>query len=318
VSLVPGAQSLSGVEEMRSCAGRLTVAVLFLCAPIAAWGNHWLQTDNFMVNYPQDHYAIASAVAQASEMAIGDLCAALDMEFGEPVTIRLFKTRTEMFAALGEAPRPFVMGLALPERSLILVGIVGEDEMLRTVTHELAHIVLHRKFGTAHPADQPRWLHEGFAQLASAKLAPDQAALLGQAAVANTLLDIEQMEQAFSGTSEEAALAYAQAFTLVRYLHEMKHRGGIADLVTDLSSTGDLDRAFVRTYGLTRQQIEGEWLAQIRGEYLVAGMPLSTELLIGSIMGSLFLIGVIVQVRRRKAIRRRMEEEERLQGLWDE
>ncbi len=89
-------------------------------------------------------------------------------------------------------------------------------------------------------------------------------------------------------------------------------------MVTDLSSTGDLDRAFVRTYGLTRQQIEGEWLAQIRGEYLVAGMPLSTELLIGSIMGSLFLIGVIVQVRRRKAIRRRMEEEERLQGLWDE
>ncbi len=292
----------------------LLVAAGALAGPV----EYAMQTEHFRILYPEGQYEKAEVVAQAAEAAIDPLCGALDIEFGEMVEIRLFTSRTEMFATFGAEPRPYVMGLALPKRSQILLGVVGDDPLARTTTHELAHIMLYRKFGSEMPADQPRWLHEGVAQIASAKLSTDQGRVLGRAAVGDELMDIEQMELAFAGTSEQVALAYAQAYTLVQYLHHLRPEGGIAALVSNLSTTGDLDRAFIRTYGRTKAEIEATWLAQTRTQYLSAGIPLSGEFLIFGAMAVLFIVAVVIQSRRRAAIRLRLQEEEELHDLLDQ
>jgi len=146
---------------------------------------------------------------------------------------------------------------------------------------------------------------------------PDQKRVLGHAAVANELMDIAATEQAFSGTSQQVALAYAQSYTLVEYLHGLRPRGGIGAFIENLSITADLDRAMIRTYSMTRGEIEREWLQRIRSEYLNAAFPPHAELVIFAAMALLFLGVVVVQKRRRAAIRRRMmieEEEYKLLG----
>lgn len=271
---------------------------------------HAMATKHFVIEYPEDAVEKARLVADALEDALPTLAGGLDVTLDQPLRVRLFRTRKEMYEAVGGEPKVLVMGLADPERNQILVGLFGNESLRQTAQHELAHIILHRRFGQMHPSEQPRWLHEGFAQLASQELSPGQRQVLGDAVVGRRLLDIDGLEAAFAGTSEEVALAYAEAFTLVSYLHGLRPDGGLAELAGNLEQTGDLDRALIRTYGFDRAHIERQWLRSVRDEHLASGLPISIELSIFAIMAALFLITLVVVNRRRAAIRQRLREQE--------
>jgi hypothetical protein len=220
-----------------------------------------------------------------------------------------------MYEALGSEPNNLVMGLAMGSRNEILLGIFGKESLKRTAAHELAHIILHHRFGDMHPADQPRWLHEGYAQLASQDLTANQRRVLGEAAIADELLDIDALDGAFGGDAQDVALAYAEAFELVSYLHGLRPDGGLAELVDNFEQTGDLDRAFIRTYSMDRAQIEAEWMERMRSEHLSAGLPLSIEIVIFGAMAVVFLITLVIVNRRRAAIRERLREQEIARAL---
>lgn len=317
--MVQGAQPLCCVETMRVFL-RLVMAVLLVAVGIApglAGAEEFaLQTDHFRLRYPAGKIDKARVAGAAGEIAAGTLSRALDVELDGYVTVRLFATRTDMFAALGEKPRLYVMGLAVPERNEILLGITGDESLKRTMVHELAHIMLFRRFGEVEPHDQPRWLHEGVAQFAAGELTPGQREVLGKAVVSGKLLDLQGMEAAFGGASGEQGLAYAEAFVLVDYLHAQKPSGGIAELVENIEKTGDLGRAFVRTYGMTQAEIEDGWTRTMRSEFVSAALPVSTEMAILGVMGLLFIIVVVVVGRRRAAIRARLQEEEMLREAF--
>ncbi len=306
--VVRRAWPLRGVAVKRLA---LVLPVLMLaCASALRAEQHAMSTEHFIIQYPPDAIEKARLVADALEDALPTLAGSMDVTMNQQVRVRLFRTRKQMYEAIGGEPRAFVMGLADGAGNQILLGLFGTESLRQTAQHELAHIVLHHRFGQMHPVDQPRWLHEGFAQLASQELSPGQRQVLGDAVRGDRLLDIDAMELAFKGNSEEVALAYAQAFTLVSYLHGLRPDGGLAELAKSLEQTGDLERAFIRTYGLSRQQIEQQWLREVRDAHLVSGMPLSAEIAIFAAMAVLFLLTLVIVNRRRAVIRRRLQEEE--------
>jgi len=288
----------------------LLPVLLFTAASGLRAEQHAMSTEHFIIEYPPDAVEKARLVADALEDALPTLAGSMDVTLDEQVRVRLFRTRKQMYEAIGGEPRAFVMGLADGEGNQILLGLFGTESLRQTAQHELAHIILHHRFGQMHPADQPRWLHEGFAQLASQELSPGQRQVLGEAVRGKQLLDIDAMELAFGGTSQEVALAYAQAFTLASYLHGLRPDGGLAELARTIEQTGDPDRAFIRTYGLTREQIEQQWLREVRDVHLGSGMPLSVELAIFAGMAVVFLITLVSVNRRRAAIRQRLQQEE--------
>jgi len=102
-----------------------------------------MQTEHFRVHYPAAHSAKAEVVAQAAEIALLPLTSSLDVELNQIIDITLFESRTAMFETLGSPIKPGVMGLALPERGEILIGIVDDESMARTPAHEVAHIIIH-------------------------------------------------------------------------------------------------------------------------------------------------------------------------------
>ncbi len=307
---------MAAMKRVVICVWAVVVVSAAVMAGEHGPGVHFMQTEHFRLSYPSGYRGKASLVARVAESALVVLTGSLDVELEDDVEIHLFETRTAMFAWLGREPQAYVMGLAVPGRNAILLGIVKDEPLARTTAHELAHIVLFEKFGSMHPAEQPRWLHEGLAQLAAGELTADQRSLLGQASVGNELMGIAEMELGFGGDHKQTGLAYAQSFTLVEYLQELRPQGGIAALVANLEDTGDLNRAMIRTYKKTQAQIEAQWLSRIRAEYLKAGLPLSADLMVWAGMGVLFIIAIIVQCRRRAAIRKRLAEEEELRELF--
>lgn len=292
---------------------KITLAIgvcLLVAGNASADDTYALQTDHFRLYYPAGRTDKADVVAEAAEQALDPLSHSMDVEINDRIRIELFNTRTAMFESAGLKIRPGVMGLALTGQNRILLGIVDDTSLARTTVHELAHIILHRKFGEYGVHGQPRWLHEGFAQLGAGELTTAQQQALGEAAVAGELMTIDELEKAFHGDSEAVSLAYAQSFTLVRHLHELRPKGGLAEFVENLSETEDLNRAMIRTYGMTKATIEEKWLKGIRGEYISAGLEGWWNTAIFGGMAFIFVIVVIIQSRRRAAIRERMQEQE--------
>lgn len=268
------------------------------------------------VYFSQCDAKVAEAALEATVAALPVLEDALQMRFDERERVRIIiaDSQREFDRLAGERVQPWVQGVALPDGRVVLKAL--SPKLMQTVApHELAHVLLNRA-AKAKDADPPRWLHEGLAKYASGDFSQGDREVLGQAVVEGRLLRLDQLESAFSGTREEQSLAYSQSYTFVRYLYEL-HRGGtIADLLYHLGLTHDMDRALLRTYGQTSEELQKGWLVEVEREYLRHGLPVSTELLVLLIMGGLFLIVHIVNRRRRRLIRTRMQEEERLRRIF--
>ncbi len=140
--------------------------------------------------------------------------------------------------------------------------------------------------------------------------------MLGQAVRERRLIRLADLEAAFRGNREQVALAYAQSYTLVRYLYELQPGGGLGDFLENLALTNDVNRALLRTYGKTAPELEAAWLQQVRDEYRGHGWDLVTESLIFGAMALLFVVVYLISLRRRREIRERLQEEDNLRRMF--
>ncbi|MEN6305839.1 MAG: peptidase MA family metallohydrolase [Armatimonadia bacterium] len=276
--------------------------------------------DSLTVYYsPQDEVA-AGVVLDAASSGLPILESALGLHYSRAsdrrqIRIDIVRSQDEFNRLVGTTMKPWVQGAALGgQRRIVLKSLLPQTLRLVTV-HELTHVLLDELATELH-ADPPRWLHEGLAKYAADDFSEGDREVLGQAVVQRRLLTIAQVEQAFQGKREQVELAYAQSYTLVDYLHGLRSDGGLKQFLGELALTGDTDRALLRTYGRTRPEIETAWHQKIQEMYLSHGLPFFTEGIILLIMGVLFLIVHGVNTRRRRLIRERLQEEERLRRMF--
>ncbi len=163
----------------------------------------------------------------------------------------------------------------------------------------------------------PRWLHEGLAKYATGDLPMEERELLGQAAVDGKLLHISELEAAFNGSPQQVSLAYAQSYTLVDYLASREGKAGLSGFLEELGNVGEVDRALVRTYQMPISQLEEQWLHQITRVYLPQRSPHILDNWVWIAIVVLFVAAVTTRLARARAIRRRMQEEERLRQLTE-
>ena len=293
-------------------------AVLLSAAADAAPENRrGMATAHVVVYYDPADEQTARIAAEAAEEALPMLTGALGLAIDDleqrPIRIDIARTYRAMNELVGRPMSPWVRGVALPGRRIVVKSLI-EPVLREVVAHEVTHVLLEETLGEQ-GIEVPRWLHEGLAQFANQDLSPGYRQVLGEASVAGRLMDIEQMEAAFSGSKAEVALAYAQSYTLARFLHELEPDGGFRTYLQHLQVTGDPDRAFIRTYGMTRQEIERKWRTQVRIEFLRDGIPLTAEVVIFGAMAVLVIVALLAQKRRRRIIRERLQEEERLRRI---
>jgi hypothetical protein len=192
----------------------------------------------------------------------------------------------------GRAPA-WGAAVALPGEHTILLR-ADQTDLLRTLRHELAHLVLHE----AVPGRVPLWFDEGYAAWAAGEWERFGGLELNLAVARGNVPSLTELDGALRGSATTADAAYALAASAVTELARRNPSGTLAPLLTRLSRSEDFDAAVLATTGLSMSRFEEVWRHTIRkrytlGQWLIAG-------------GGWVVVAILVvwQVRRRRRLDR--------------
>jgi tetratricopeptide (TPR) repeat protein len=141
---------------------------------------------------------------------------------------------------------------------------------LDTLVHEYTHLVVSRASRNAVPI----WLHEGIAKFEERRwragpgggLSAAMEHLLAQALRKNALIPFARMHPSMAKlpTQEDAALAFAQVYTLVEYLHGQKGYAGLRRLVEAMRDGAGEERAVLAATGAGFEELQRGWRRHLR------------------------------------------------------
>jgi tetratricopeptide (TPR) repeat protein len=145
---------------------------------------------------------------------------------------------------------------------------------LDTLTHEYTHYIVTRVSRGAAPI----WLHEGLAKfeerrwrgLSGGGLTPTLEHFLAAALAKHRFITFEQMSPSMAKlpSQEDTALAFAEVYTAVEYLHGKFGWNGLRQLLAEIGrGTGDI-RALGSVYGGGYAEFERGWKTWLRGKKL--------------------------------------------------
>jgi hypothetical protein len=134
-------------------------------------------------------------------------------------------------------------------------------EMERQIPHELMHLLLYQWLGVGY-GNLPAWLNEGLASVAELYPNPDYLTLLSKANDEDKLLPITSLCQTFPRDASGAFLAYAQATSFTRYLHQQYGSTGLEKLARAYADGLSCERGVQTALDSTLPQLERSW----RGE----------------------------------------------------
>ncbi|HKT59078.1 MAG TPA: hypothetical protein VJQ46_03445 [Gemmatimonadales bacterium] len=188
----------------------------------------------------------------------------------------------------GRAP---AWGAAIAEpgaRTILLRA--DQDDLPRTLRHELAHLALHE----AVPVRVPLWFDEGYAAWAAGEWERFGGLELNLAVVRGAIPSLTALDGALRGSASTADAAYALAASAVTELARRNPTGTLTPLLQRLERGEDFESAVLATTGLTLDRFDDAWRRAVRrrytwGQWLIAG-------------GGWAVIGVLViwLVRRRR------------------
>ena len=136
---------------------------------------------------------------------------------------------------------------------------------LDTLAHEYIHFLLTRRSGNR----VPLWLHEGLAKFfeklwradATPRMDPMLQHLLAEGIRRKKLISLDRIHPSIGKlpSQDDAALAFAEVYSLVDYLVRREGRDGLSRLVQSLSEGQSLDDALEMVYDLTFRKVRRGW-----------------------------------------------------------
>lgn len=139
-----------------------------------------------------------------------------------------------------------------------------------TLSHELTHLII----GGASRNTVPIWLHEGIAKFAETAwrdrpglgLSVQAQKSLEDAAKSDRLIPFEKMHPSMAKlkTQEETSLAFAEVFTFIEYMVELKGWTAIRTILSSLAEGKDEDAAVIAAFGVDLEDLSSRWIASLR------------------------------------------------------
>jgi hypothetical protein len=195
----------------------------------------------------------------------------------------------------------WVAGLASADRGFVALRVDGSRDRvssLRAVLrHELAHVALERATNGA----APRWLQEGFAQLASGTWDWQEAWRLRWTFVRGGGERLRRLSLAFPQDPDGARLAYLLSYTAVHEIISISGEPGLRAFLAELQSGANVDGAFRSVFGLTESQFEDRWERSVQARYGL--LYTMSRAAIFWILVSVLVVWVAVRRKRRNRAR---------------
>ena len=160
----------------------------------------------------------------------------------------------------------YFAGFAFSEYDLFMMRGLDTDTMI----HEATHLLVHQ--ATESPlARVPAWLDEGLAMQFEER-SIIRSATVRSAARADRLLSLKNMGSV-PGRSRDITLFYAQAWSVVDYMIDTYGPERISPLLVELNSGRRIDDALATVYGLSVEELDQAWRADLLGLTPVAPRP---------------------------------------------
>ncbi len=187
------------------------------------------------------------------------------------VEIYIYPELPDMVSSLrlhGERVQDWVAAYAVPNSQIALVAARPGPEMLpnleRDVPHEVAHLVV-ASTAPAGGANVPAWFNEGLALYLVGDTDPALEKVLDDTARGGAFLPLGALcgPGYFGLGPREAALAYAQSESLVRYIHTRYGAEGIRALLAAFNGGATCEDAVPQALGLSLAELETQWHNQV-------------------------------------------------------
>jgi tetratricopeptide (TPR) repeat protein len=188
-----------------------------------------------------------------------------------PIEVAILSDAESLAAASGlsaeQIERTGTVGITKYGRILIISprSLVSGYPWIDTLAHELTHFFVTR----ASRDRAPIWLHEGIAKLLESRwqssemqvLSPEEAYLLDRAVKEGRLIPLRRFypSVAYLSNQEDAALAYAQVLSFLRYLNERLQKDWIKRLISGLGQGSPIDATLKSLSGADLQRLYGWW-----------------------------------------------------------
>jgi hypothetical protein len=222
-------------------------------------------SEDFRVHWYEGDDAFAQSLLDVAELGLENIQKFLPLKQTEPVEIYAYASAQEMRATLQTLGKSWVGAHTDPDLGIMVVSLPrGPEqrlEMERQIPHELMHLLLYQWLGPGY-GNLPAWLNEGLASVAELYPNPDYLILLNKALDDDELLPMASMCQTFPREASGAFLAYAEATSFTRYLHQQYGTSGLEQLARAYAEGMSCERGVQVALGSTLTQLERRW----RGE----------------------------------------------------
>lgn len=232
---------------------------------------------NFVIWYaPGKDEAIAELAGDVLEAAYRELGADLGYQAETPVRVELLGHPSDLarLSPLTETEIETTGTIALCKYNKLMVvsprATLFGYPWMDTLVHEYVHYVVSR---LSHDS-VPVWLHEGLARFQQSRwrkppdpsLSPMDAHLLGSALKQRKLISFDEMHPSMAKlpSQEAAALAFAEVFTMVSYLHAKVGYEGIRQAIALQRQGRSARRAVAEVLGQPWTRVERDWKTYLR------------------------------------------------------
>lgn len=232
---------------------------------------------HFVILYaPGKDEVIAELAGDVLEAAYRELGADFGYHPSEPVRVELLGKPSDLarLSPLSEAEIETTGTIALCKYNKLMVvsprATLFGYPWMDTLVHEYVHFVVSR---ISHDT-VPVWMHEGLARFQQSRwrappsttLTSMDAHLLGSALRQRKLISFDEMHPSMAKlpSQEAAALAFAEVFTMIGYVHQQVGYEGIRQAIALQRDGKSARRAVAEVLGKPWATVERDWKAYLR------------------------------------------------------
>lgn len=203
----------------------------------------------------------------------------------------------------------WAVGVAYPHHNLIILLKDPHGNILRTLEHEVCHILLARAFGAGHQV--PRWLHEGMAIIVAGQWSMQRLSTMTMAVLSGNLLPMDNITHSFPSDKRRAELAYCQSFYFISFLKTKFGDDAFRTFLSTYSSCKDFKTALWKSYYLRWDEIEKRWLEYLKVRFSWVPILSSTGTL-WFLASLVFIWGYVHKKRKAREQMRQWQLEEQM------
>jgi hypothetical protein len=207
----------------------------------------------------QGDEAFARELMAAVGQALESLEAYTGAELEEPIKLYIYASAQDLQGSM-IYPQEWTGGVAFSRYGIMAIGVSPDnlDWGKGAIAHELTHLVIHQV--TLNPySDLPVWLDEGLAMHSEGPLEPVLQDYLNGAIAQGRLISVRSLSSPFSAYAGEAALSYAQSYSLVEFLISSYGQDKMFSLLSTFREGATYDGALEKVYGFDTDGLDERW-----------------------------------------------------------